>query len=150
MSAGAFMNKKGTYSGSIVKIFPPGSPQRAGAESAATVGGVSFLLSIVRGAPEARRFESRTLRFFGDNSYCLYLVHLPLLALAHGLLLGAAPDLQTPWQWAVTLATLPVCVLAGWGLTKLIEEPLMVYGRRWRWSAERRGGGAIAGASVAR
>jgi peptidoglycan/LPS O-acetylase OafA/YrhL len=112
-------------------------------------GGVSFLLSIVRGAPEARRFESKTLRFFGNNSYCLYLVHLPLLGLAHGLLLKAAPDLQTPVQWVVTLASLPVCVLAGWGMTKLVEEPLMAYGRRWRWSAERRGGGAIAAASIA-
>jgi hypothetical protein len=31
---------------------------------------------------------------------------------------------------------LPVCVLVGWGMTKLIEEPLTGYGRNWRWSAQ--------------
>ena len=73
--------------------------------------------------------------FFGDNGYCLYLTHLPILGLAHGLVLGTAPDLATPAQWAVTLAAIPVCVAVGWGMTKLLEEPLSRYGRNaWRWA----------------
>jgi peptidoglycan/LPS O-acetylase OafA/YrhL len=98
------------------------------------IGCTAYLLCIVHNTPEARRFHSPTLQFFGNNGYCLYLTHLPVLGLMHGLILGTAPDLTTPAQWLVTLAALPVCVLVGWGMTKLIEEPLTRYGRTWRWS----------------
>ena len=81
-------------------------------------------------------FKSGTLEFFGNNGYCLYLSHLPVLGLMHGVILGTRPDLATPAQWLVTVAALPVCVLVGWGMTRLIEEPLTRYGRTWRWSAE--------------
>ncbi len=56
----------------------------------------------------------------------------------HGLILGGQPDLATSPQWLVTVAALPVCVLAGWGMTRLIEEPLTRYGRTWRWGAQPR------------
>jgi peptidoglycan/LPS O-acetylase OafA/YrhL len=102
------------------------------------VGCTAFLLCLVHETPEAKRFKSRVLRFFGDNGYCLYLIHLPILGMMHGLILGARPDLTTPAQWIVTLASLPVCVLFGWGMTKLIEEPLTRYGRSWRWSPSAR------------
>ncbi|MBR1219385.1 acyltransferase [Bradyrhizobium sp. U87765 SZCCT0131] len=102
-------------------------------------GCAAFLLCIVLGTPEAARFRSKTLQFFGNNGYCLYLTHLPILGLMHGLLLGATPGLGTPAQWAVTIAALPVCVLVGWGMTRLVEEPLTRYGRTWRWSTAQRG-----------
>ena len=70
------------------------------------------------------------------------MTHLAVLGLMHGLLLGGRPDLATPAQWAVTLAALPVAVLAGWLGTKIVEEPITAYGRSWRWSKERR---AVAG-----
>ena len=99
-------------------------------------GCAAYLLCIVQGTPEARRYESRALQFLGNNGYCLYLTHLPILGLTHGLILGAQPDLATPSQWLVTAATLPVCLLVGWGMTRLIEEPLTRYGRTWRWGAQ--------------
>jgi peptidoglycan/LPS O-acetylase OafA/YrhL len=99
------------------------------------LGCAAFILCLVLGAPEAQRFTSKGLRFFGDNAYCLYLTHLPVLGLMHGLLLGALPDLATPAQWLVTLAAVPVCVLVGWVMTQLIEAPLTRYGGSWRWSA---------------
>jgi peptidoglycan/LPS O-acetylase OafA/YrhL len=98
----------------------------------------TFLLSLVRGAPEAQRFCSRILCFFGRTSYAIYLTHLPILGLMHGLLLGARPDVVTPAQWLVTLASLPLCVVAGWVLTRLIEEPITAYGRTWTWSGVER------------
>ena len=104
------------------------------------IGCASFLLALVRDAPEAQRFKSPLLRFLGDNSYCTYLTHIPVLGLMHGLILGQRPALETPTQWAVSLAALPVCVLVGWGMTKLIEEPLTRYGRAWRWSDSQRAG----------
>ena len=114
---------------------------------AMAIGCTAFLLALVRDAPEARRFKSPLLRFFGDNSYCLYLTHIPVLGLMHGLILGQRPALESPAQWAVSLAALPVCVLVGWGMTKLVEEPLTRYGRAWRWSDARRPS-RLAGAEV--
>jgi peptidoglycan/LPS O-acetylase OafA/YrhL len=93
-----------------------------------------FLLAIVRNAPEAERFRSRFLRFFGRTSYAVYLTHLPILGLMHGLILGGQPDIADAKQWLVTIAALPLCVLAGWVLTKWVEEPITRYGRTWVWS----------------
>ena len=98
----------------------------------------SFLLSVVRGAPEAKRLTSRALCFLGRTSYSVYLTHLTVLGLAHGLILGTRPDLMTPAQWAVTLCCLPAALLLGWMGTKLVEEPITSYGRSWRWSKDTR------------
>jgi peptidoglycan/LPS O-acetylase OafA/YrhL len=97
------------------------------------IGCTAYMLCIVLGTPEARRYHSKVLQFFGNNGYCLYLTHLPILGLMHGLILGAKPGLITLEQWVVTFAALPIAVLFGWGMTKLIEEPLTRYGRTWRW-----------------
>jgi peptidoglycan/LPS O-acetylase OafA/YrhL len=91
------------------------------------------MLCIVLGTPEARLYHSKVLQFLGNNGYCLYLTHLPILGLMHGLILGSKPGLITLEQWLVTFAALPIAVLVGWGMTKLIEEPLTRYGRTWRW-----------------
>ena len=98
----------------------------------------AFLLSLVRGAPEAKRFTGKFLGFFNTTSYALYLTHLPVLALMHGFLLGSRPDIATPQQWAVTLAALPVTALVAWALTVLVERPLTEYGRSWKWSGRPR------------
>ena len=97
-----------------------------------------FLVSLVRGAPEAKRFHSKFLGFFNTTSYAVYLTHLPVLGLMHGLLLGGRPDLGTPAQWAVTFAAVPVCVAVSWLLTAVIEKPLTNYGRTWAWSGRSR------------
>jgi peptidoglycan/LPS O-acetylase OafA/YrhL len=102
----------------------------------------AFLLSLVRGAPEAKRFTGKFLGFFNTTSYAVYLTHLPVLGLMHGLLLGSRPDIATPQQWAVTFAALPVTVLVAWALTVLVERPLTEYGRSWKWSGRPRGSAA--------
>ncbi|HKS84315.1 MAG TPA: acyltransferase [Pseudolabrys sp.] len=99
-----------------------------------SVGCAVFLLTLVRGAPEAKRFHSRFLGFFNDTSYAVYLTHLPVLGLMHGLILGTRPDLVSGAQWIVTFAALPVCVLVAWILTVLVEKPITNYGRSWAWS----------------
>ena len=75
-----------------------------------------FLMSIVRGAPEAERFEARWLKVLGRLSYSIYLLHVPVLGLMHGFVLGDKPDVATPAQWLVTLAALPVSTLVGWAI----------------------------------
>jgi peptidoglycan/LPS O-acetylase OafA/YrhL len=98
----------------------------------------AFLLAIARNTPEAEHFRSRFLRFFGRTSYAVYLTHLPALGLMHGLILNARPDIADTRQWLVTIAALPVCVLASWLLTKVVEEPITRYGRSWSWSGRPR------------
>lgn len=97
-----------------------------------------YIMAVVRGAPEGKRLESRVLCFFGNTSYSIYLTHLAVLGLMHGLLLGTRPDVGTASQIAVTVAALPLVVLVGWAFTRLVEEPITRYGRSFRWSDARR------------
>jgi peptidoglycan/LPS O-acetylase OafA/YrhL len=106
--------------------------------TAVAIGMACLLIGIVRGAPEAKRFSSRFLCFFGHISYTVYLTHLTVLGLMHGVILGARPDLATWSQVAVTVASLPVAVAVGWVLYTLVEKPCMVYATRWKWSDVRR------------
>jgi peptidoglycan/LPS O-acetylase OafA/YrhL len=99
------------------------------------VGGSAYILCIVLGALNGVNYSSKILQFFGNNGLCIYLIHLPVLGLMHGLILGGIPDIATPAQWLVTIASPPVTVLLSRGLTKWVEEPLSAYGRTWRWSA---------------
>ncbi len=103
------------------------------------IGIASFILVLVLGAPEAERFKSRLLQQIGDNTYSLYLVHLPVLGLMHGLILGTRPDLETGAQWAVTIASLPVTAIVAYLMTRYVEMPLTAYGRNWKWSSELQG-----------
>ena len=92
-----------------------------------------LLLAIARGAPEGRRFESAFLCFFGHISYCVYLTHLMVLGLMHGLILHAKPALGSVEQWLVTFGALGVAVALAWAMTTLLEAPLTAYGRSWGW-----------------
>jgi peptidoglycan/LPS O-acetylase OafA/YrhL len=98
------------------------------------VGIAAFILCLVLDAPEGARFKSPLLQKIGDNTYCLYLVHLAVLGLMHGLILGTQPDIATGAQWAVTLAALPVTGMLTFLMTKYVEMPITGYGRAWKWS----------------
>ena len=37
--------------------------------------------------------EARWLRFMGDNSYSIYLIHMPVAGIVHHLVTGAAPGM---------------------------------------------------------
>ncbi len=100
-----------------------------------SVGCAAFLLMLVHGAPEARRFQGTALRFWGHNSYAIYLTHLPVVGLMHGLLLGAEPDMADARQWLVTFAAIPICLVISRVLTRLVEEPITAYGRSWSWQS---------------
>jgi len=93
-----------------------------------------YILAVVLDAPEAQRLKSPILGFFGTTSYAVYLTHLAVLGTLHGLILGSAPDVASPAQLAVTVAALPVAILVGWLITKIVEEPITAYGRSFAWS----------------
>lgn len=103
-----------------------------------SVGCAAYLLAIVRGAPEARSLCSPIFCFFGNTNYAVYLTHIMVLGLMHGLILGTMPDVHTPAQIAVTFAAFPVAIFAGWVTTRYVEEPISAYGRSFAWSNESR------------
>jgi len=109
-------------------------------DATVSAGCALYIMAVVRGAPEGKRLESRVLCFFGNTSYSVYLTHLAVLGLMHGLLLGTRPDVGTMAQLAVTVAALPFVVLVGWAFTRLVEEPITRYGRSFKWSEARREG----------
>ena len=98
----------------------------------------SYILCLVLDAPEARHYKAKWLRWVGDNTYCIYLTHMTVLGLMHAAILGTRPDVQTVPQILVTVAAVPVAILIGAGMTKLIEEPLTRYGRNWKWASEQK------------
>jgi peptidoglycan/LPS O-acetylase OafA/YrhL len=97
------------------------------------IGAGAFILMLVKRAPEARRFENRVLIFFGRISYSVYLTHIAVLGLMHGLILGGLPNIATPAQIAVTTAAFPLTVLLAWIMTRMLEEPITQWGRGHRW-----------------
>lgn len=115
------------------------------------VGCAAFLLAVVRGAPEAGRLHARSLRFIGRISYCLYLTHLTVLGVLHGLILGARPDVGTLPQLAVTALAVVLAILGGWLMTVFLEQPITGLGRRWAGAGAgtRHGAPAVTAPAVA-
>jgi peptidoglycan/LPS O-acetylase OafA/YrhL len=94
-----------------------------------------FILLVVNGSPEAHRFRSKTLRFFGEISYGLYLVHQPVSGLLHGLILKERPDIGNFPQLAVTVGAFATSVAIAWLSWVYFERPLVRLGYRWSYSA---------------
>ncbi len=85
----------------------------------------SFLLAVLLGAPEGRRYRSRVLGYFGQISYALYLVHQPVAGLLHGMLLDGKPDIGTIPQVAVTILAFAVSVAIARASWKWLEQPIL-------------------------
>ncbi len=87
-----------------------------------------------------RLLSSRPLRWVGDISYALYLVHWPILVTVALLVDDEHPDLVQ--GTAIVAASL----LLGWLLTRFVDTPV----RRWRWASARiwRAGAVIAASLV--
>jgi peptidoglycan/LPS O-acetylase OafA/YrhL len=97
-----------------------------------------YLMAIVRNAPEAESLKGPRLGVLGRLSYSIYLLHVPVLGLMHGIVLGGRPDIGTPAQLLVTLMAIPVALGLAWTVNRLIEQPMIEYGRRWRFGASGR------------
>jgi peptidoglycan/LPS O-acetylase OafA/YrhL len=122
----------------IRKLEGPGGPAFAVVGFfLVTLAGALFVLAIARGAPEAQRFNGKLLAYFGHNSFAIYLTHMPILWLAHGLALGVKPTLSTGEGLVVTVLAIPVCIAVSRLLTRFVEEPITAYGRSFAWSEKR-------------
>ncbi len=97
--------------------------------SASSIGIGAFMLAALYGAPEGRFCRPLWLRWFGQISYCLYLVHQPVNGLLHGLLLNESPSVGSVAGVAVTFMSFGVSVglsVASW---RWLEGPIL------RWAA---------------
>jgi peptidoglycan/LPS O-acetylase OafA/YrhL len=126
------------FAGLIVVAGDGSTLFRAAGPLVIAIAAAMFILSLAQGAPEGQRLEGGVLRFFGHNSFAIYLSHMPLLWLMHGHLLGARPSIASAEGFVVTLAALPLCLVVSRVLTITIEEPFTSLGRSFRWSEERR------------
>ncbi|HEY5237557.1 MAG TPA: acyltransferase [Rhizomicrobium sp.] len=115
----------------IVALYGKEGTFQIVSDSAASIGIASYLLAIIHGAPEGKRYRSPVLRYLGKVSYTLYLVHQSVSGLLHGLLLGGLPDVGTPAQIAVSLLAIAVSV----GLASLswywFEAPILRWARNY-------------------
>jgi peptidoglycan/LPS O-acetylase OafA/YrhL len=91
----------------------------------------AFLLLIVSGSPEGRRFRSAALRQCGALSYGLYLIHQPIAGILHGVILGSRPDIETLPQILVTLLALASSLALAALSWTCFERPLLRIGHRW-------------------
>ena len=94
-----------------------------------------FILLIVNGAEEGKRFRAGWLRYFGKISYCLYLILQPVTNAMHGLILGSPPDIGAAQQVAVTFAALAVSIVFASLSWAYFEGPLLSLGKRWHYHA---------------
>lgn len=96
----------------------------------ASVGIATFILAILLGAPEAARYRGPVLRWFGQISYCLYLVHQPVAGLLHGLLRNQRPDINSPAAIAVTVLAAAVSVALAALSWYFLERPILAWAAR--------------------
>jgi peptidoglycan/LPS O-acetylase OafA/YrhL len=90
-----------------------------------SIGFGSFLLAVLLGAPEGRRYRSPVLTYFGQISYALYLVHQPISGLLHGVLLNGRPDVGSISEIAVTMLASAVSVAVAAASWKWLEQPIL-------------------------
>jgi peptidoglycan/LPS O-acetylase OafA/YrhL len=100
-------------------------------DTIASIGIASYLLAIIHGAPEGKRYRSPVPRYLGQISYALYLVHQPISGLLHGLLLGSAPDIATPAQIAVSILAVAVSIGVASASWYWLEAPILRRARNY-------------------
>ncbi|HEY7214949.1 MAG TPA: acyltransferase [Thermoanaerobaculia bacterium] len=93
--------------------------------------GAVLILAVTEGrGPIAWLTRRRWLRELGIVAYAVYLSHLAILFLAHGLILGRSPSLATGPEVMTTLAAAIACVTLAFFSWRALERPLISWGRR--------------------
>jgi peptidoglycan/LPS O-acetylase OafA/YrhL len=81
----------------------------------------------------ARLFRNRVLVFFGTVSYGVYLFHEGISGLVHGFVRGAPPKIEDAQGLAVTALAFALTVLLATASYRIIEAPMLKFGRRWQY-----------------
>lgn len=93
----------------------------------------AFILRIVMNTEACSWLRAPFLCRAGHNSYSIYLVHMPVAGIAHGLITGLHPDIGSPLQIFATVLSFLATFFVAVTLTKLVEDPATNLGRRLRW-----------------
>jgi len=123
-----------------VEQFTGAPTSRVFAFSALGTGVAALILLIADDSPEAVRFRTPVLCFFGTISYCLYLIHLPVLCVLQAVILDTPPPNfelgpASLAQTAVTALAFAVSVVIAYLSWILFEGPLVRFAHRWRYEA---------------
>jgi peptidoglycan/LPS O-acetylase OafA/YrhL len=78
----------------------------------------------------SRVLRANALRFFGKLSYSLYLTHLIVAGLLHGLVYGREPRIDDLGSAALTTGSFLLSVGISYALFRSIETPAIAYGHR--------------------
>jgi peptidoglycan/LPS O-acetylase OafA/YrhL len=98
----------------------------------------AVLLLAVLGHPITAVLRSRFLKFFGDISYGLYLLHIPALGLVTGILWSSDADFLDVRPISCTLIGLALCVILAIASFHLFEQPILsAVHRRYTYRASK-------------
>jgi peptidoglycan/LPS O-acetylase OafA/YrhL len=95
----------------------------------------AFILRIAMNAQVSTWLKAPFLCTTGHNSYSIYLVHMPIAGIVHGLVTGLHPDIGNASQNLATALSFPATMLVALALTKTVEDPATRLGRSFRWSS---------------
>ncbi len=91
-----------------------------------------LVVTQTRSAPAAL-FRNGVLRWLGELSYSLYLIHIPVLGLCHALAFKKAPVITNIRELLVTLGALVISLLLALISWKLIEQRIIRWGRSFEY-----------------
>jgi peptidoglycan/LPS O-acetylase OafA/YrhL len=81
----------------------------------------------------ARLFRNGALRWLGEISYGLYLIHIPVLGLFHAVVYGRAPLVTNSRELLVTLGALITSLALAVISWKFLERPIINWGRSFEY-----------------
>ena len=84
-------------------------------------------------------FRWNLLRSLGTISYCVYIIHLTLLLVAHRLILGAGPEFYNLKGAAVTAGAAAASILLAMVSWRYYEKPLIKHGHAYRYAGSAEG-----------
>lgn len=117
----------------FVSLLPDSIPASLFMRPLVALGLAAYILRIALNSEICSWLRSPFLCSAGHHSYSIYLVHIPVAGLTHGLLTGLAPDIGTIPQLAATVLSIPVTIAIALVLTKTVEDPATLLGRRFKW-----------------
>ena len=94
----------------------------------------AFILRIAMNEAVSGWLRAPFLCSMGHNGYSIYLVHMAVAGIVHGLITGMHPDIGSPAQNVATAISFAATLAVALALTRWVEDPATKLGRSFRWS----------------
>jgi peptidoglycan/LPS O-acetylase OafA/YrhL len=124
----------------VAAVLPEEFPLAVFTRPLVAFASAAFILRLVLNDRVSGWLRSPFLCSMGHNSYSIYLVHMAVAGIVHGLITGAHPDIGSSAQNLATALSFGATLLVAFALTKAVEDPATRLGRSFRWSRVPRGG----------